>query len=102
MKKYIVENEEKTMGRFMAELEDAASEEAANTYDDMLDEQGDVIICSYTYSASIALKRVDPIAYRCGLSDYIGTLLEDYWYLLDCDGFVTVAGKEFEVVEYED
>lgn len=40
-------------------------------YDEDIDEiSGDVQIGSLTYSASHVLKNVDPIAYRCGRSDW--------------------------------
>ena len=40
-------------------------------YDDFLDEcYGEIEICGYSYSASIALYRVDPTAYNCGRSDW--------------------------------
>ena len=60
------------------EAEDAAYEVAERTYDDMLDDcYEDVNVCGYTYSPSVALERLDPIAYRCGLSDYHNSLLSD-------------------------
>ena len=37
----------------------------------------DIIICGLSYSPSIALKRVDEIAYRCGLHDYADSLMYD-------------------------
>ena len=44
-------------------------------YDDMLDDvYGDIEICGYSYSASVALKRIDPIAYDVGFSDYCGNI----------------------------
>ena len=40
-------------------------------YDEMIDECNEEInIFGMTYSASEVLKRVDPIAYRCGKSDF--------------------------------
>lgn len=40
-------------------------------YDQMLDDcYGDVDICGSTYSASYALKNLDPVAYNCGKSDF--------------------------------
>ena len=40
-------------------------------YNDFLDQiYGEVNICGITYSASRALKNLDPIAYRCSKSDY--------------------------------
>lgn len=44
-------------------------------YRDMLDEcYGEIEICGCTYPASVALARVDPIAYRHGLLDYEDSL----------------------------
>ena len=52
--------------------------EAYEKYNDMLDEcHEDVKICGMTYNTSRALKEVDPIAYRCGFSDYTSHLEED-------------------------
>ena len=52
--------------------------EAYERYNDMLDEcHEDVKICGMTYNTSRALKDVDPIAYRCGFSDYTSHLEED-------------------------
>ena len=52
--------------------------EAYEMYDEMLDEcNEDVKICGMSYCTSRALKDVDPIAYRCGFSDYTASLEED-------------------------
>lgn len=41
-------------------------------YRDMLDEcYGDVEIAGLTYSTSHALQTIDPVAYRCGFSDWL-------------------------------
>lgn len=45
-----------------------------NSYEEELDEQGDIVIGSLRYSPSYVLKEVDPIAYDCGLNDYIDSL----------------------------
>lgn len=65
------------------EITDADMEQR---YVDMLDEcHGDVTIAGMTYQTSRALKDVDPIAYRVGMSDYISseigeTIVESgYW-----------------------
>lgn len=40
-------------------------------YDQMLDDcYGDIDVCGSTYSASYALKNLDPTAYNCGKSDF--------------------------------
>jgi hypothetical protein len=45
-----------------------------SSYEEALDEQGDIVIGSLRYSPSYVLKEVDPIAYDCGLNDYIDSL----------------------------
>lgn len=47
-------------------------------YDDMLDElYGEIDICGYSYFASVALYKLDEIAYRCGKNDYYDSLCYD-------------------------
>jgi len=65
-------------------------------YDEFLNElYGDVNICGYTYTASRALKLVDPIAYDCGFSD-----MQEYTYTVeapsDTIGFDTSQTFETE------
>ena len=56
--------------------------EAYEMYDEMLDEcHEDVKVCGMTYNTSRVLKEVDPIAYRCGFSDYTSHLEEDHIYV---------------------
>lgn len=67
----------------LEELQELAEEWLDNNhdaYDDWLDELGDVEIGGYKYSQSIALKRVDPIAYNVGFSDWTSGELEDFTY----------------------
>jgi len=53
-------------------------------YDDMLDEcYGEIEICGLSYSPSIALYRVDEIAYNCGRNDYYDSLSGDIEYELE-------------------
>jgi hypothetical protein len=63
----------------LAQVHQIISEhEAHERYDDMLDDCfGDVKILNMLYYTSRALKDVDPIAYRCGFSEYTATLEED-------------------------
>jgi len=47
------------------------SDAGTEAYDDMLDECNEMVtIGSLSYYPSIALERIDPVAYRCGLSDW--------------------------------
>jgi len=56
-------------------------------YDDMLDELGDVTIGTLSYSASRVLEEIDPVAYRCGLTDYVDSIdlddIAEYRELVD-------------------
>lgn len=49
-----------------------------DSYNDMLDDlYGEIDICGMKVWASVALKRIDPIAYRCGMNDYEDMLREE-------------------------
>lgn len=48
-------------------------------FNDMLDDcYQDVTIAGLSYSASVAFKRIDPIAYQCGMNDYESSLRTEY------------------------
>ena len=50
-------------------------------FNDMLDDcYEDVVIAGLAYSASVAFKRIDPIAYRVAMNDYESCLRTDYEY----------------------
>ncbi len=50
-------------------------------YDDMLDDcYPEVNIGGLNYSVSVALYRIDPIAYQVGMNDYESSLRADYEY----------------------
>lgn len=60
------------------------SYEGEEAYNDMLDEcNEEVNICGMTYLPSECLKKVDPIAYRCGLSDWADGERSDILYTLE-------------------
>lgn len=59
-------------------------EMSSDYYDEMLDEvYGIINICGYDYTASYAFEQIDPIAYRCGMTDYIDSCWEDVRYDLE-------------------
>lgn len=78
----------------------------SDLYDEMLNEcYGDVNICGYEYSAAYALEQIDPIAYRCGMSDYYDSLYSDILYeleMLDDGRFTDIYGFEIEHKEDEE
>ena len=60
------------------EVQDAVREYAEDNFDNFIDEMyGEIEICGLSYYASNALKRVDEVAYRCGICDYEDMLQED-------------------------
>lgn len=57
---------------------EVTDDELETRYDDMLDEvYGDVTVAGLEVATSRALRELDPIAYRVGLSDYVSDLLSD-------------------------
>lgn len=99
MTKYIIDGEKE-----FQTAEEAADYIVENmdddVYDEMLDEcYGDIEICGYSYSASLALYRVDETAYRCGRNDYFDGLRPDILDELDnmdSDDTTTIYGLEVE------
>jgi len=87
------------------ELRDAIEYELdgdSTLYDEILDELGDVEIGGYSYPHSLALKRVDPTAYRVGMYDYYDSVISDIMYELEtssgeCYIYTTIG--EIEIVE---
>jgi peptidoglycan hydrolase CwlO-like protein len=67
---------------------DKAEHLSDEKYAEMLDDvYGKVNICGYTYCSSYALEKVDPIAYRCGFSDFADSMenedFEEYNELIE-------------------
>lgn len=46
-------------------------DDAVDQYDELLDSDGDVPVAGVSFSPSRILRELDPIAYRCGLFDFI-------------------------------
>lgn len=67
--------EEKAEKRIAAELEPVNIEQL---YRDMLDElQPEVKVAGLSFCASRIVEELDPIAFRCGVSDYADSLVND-------------------------
>jgi hypothetical protein len=53
-------------------------------FDEMLDECHPMVnVCGYEYSPSHALRQLDPIAYRCGFSDYCSMLESEHGIIVE-------------------
>ena len=102
---YMLNNEE---FETLEDLRDAIEYELdgdSTLYDEMLDELGDVEIGSYSYPHSLALERVDPIAYGVGMNDYYDSVISDIMYDLEMatDGEIVYTSiGDIEVFEVED
>lgn len=60
----------------------------SDDYDEMLrecygDKNGDIEICGLHYDVARIFEDIDPIAYRCGFSDYTDNLWSDMMYNLE-------------------
>lgn len=78
-----------------AQAQDLSVLDEEDLFDDYLDEAfGDVKVAGYEYPTSRALKELDPTAYRCGMADYIDSLVsEGAIYQLD-DGTLLADDPE--------
>ena len=66
-------------------------------YDQMLDDcNADVEICGMTYAPSRALRLVDPVAYECGLNDWLSIMAEEGFYCYDKELFSDEDGFDEE------
>ena len=103
MKKYFLNEEEITKEEFNEQLEGCIAEYIDNNYDDLIDEGYDEYRIGYlTFSASMILKKCDPVAYRCGISDYESSMLEDVQYEFKNYGSYEINGDTFEIEEEEE
>lgn len=69
-------------------------------YDEMLDEcYEEANVCGYSYSPSVALYRLDPVAYNCGRSDWEDSMASDLEYEFErmSDGEIW-TGYDFTVL----
>jgi hypothetical protein len=72
-------------------------------FDSMLDDvYGTVEIAGMGYDTSTALKNVDDVAYRCGVNDYIDSLLTDGDYTELDDGTLVYTSELDALEERED
>jgi hypothetical protein len=63
----------------MNTIQTITESQAYEMYDQMLDDCYPMVdICGYQYEPSTALKRIDPIAYRVGFSDYISSSEQEF------------------------
>ena len=87
------------------EIENFEPDEDAATdrYEEMLDEcYGSVRIGQMGYRTSYVLKEVDPVAYRCGLIDYVDSIeLRDWAEYRELEEELETLEEELETLEEE-
>lgn len=79
------------------EIDQSKHEES---YKELIDEQGPVIVAGMKFTASRILEELDPTAYRCGLCDYVDSLDvtdDDEYRGLESE----LAGLESELADLE-
>ncbi len=102
MERFLIDGVEVGKNEFDSKFEEAVRDEVENSYDDFINENYEEVKIGYcTFYASDILKKLDPIAYNCGLDDYVSTQLEDYFYELERFGSVNVDNFDFEIIEEE-
>ena len=67
---------ETRIGEIKKELEcfEINQDKHEESYRECIDEQGPVVVAGMRFTASRILEELDPIAYRCGLADYVDSL----------------------------
>ena len=74
----------KTLARIKAELDPIDTEQR---YRDMLDEcEPEVKVGGLTFAVSRVIEELDPVAFRCGVLDYIDSLVTDREISDEIDG----------------
>jgi hypothetical protein len=87
----------------MSRFEVISESEAVERYEDILDCDGPVSIGTLSYAASHVLRRVDPVAYRCGFNDFVDSLSEDGIYVEGLtDSEIEDDGQPDEAQEWAD
>lgn len=103
MTKYLIDQEEFEQDEFQRKLEEAIYDYAERNYDDELDEtHQDYEIMGLSFSASRVLKECDPIAYKCGLNDFVDSELREANRQLETRGEYSVGGETFAVEEIDE
>lgn len=74
------------------ELEDMYEEELNDCYEP-------VSICGYTYDQGSALRKLDPIAFRCGVSEWVD---EEFDEILKIEHYIMYCRKDENHIDDEE
>lgn len=87
---------EKAEKRIVTELEPADVEQL---FRDSLDEEGDVQVGCLTFQRSRIVEELDPVAFRCGVCDYVDALVSDGILTEEIVGSHYDGGEAQEIIE---
>lgn len=103
MKKYFIDLEEVSEEDFYEELENEIRHYIEESYDDVLDDMYppyEIGCC--TFYASSVLRQLDPVAYNCGIDDFVDSEYSNAEYDLETKSYCEVNGTIFEIKEDEE
>ena len=96
--RYLIDGEEVREEEFYSQLEESIEDYCEEIYDDMIDDcTGEITIFNITFNASYILEKLDPIAYNCGLGDYMDSVLNEAKYDLEKEHSVSFGTTDFEI-----
>ena len=103
MKRFYVNDEERSEKDFWDMLDYSIENEIEENLDNIIDEENEEIkIGCLTYSPSQVLKECDPVAYRCYGDDVKNWYYEDDKYDLEQGNEVERDGSTFRIEEEEE
>lgn len=87
---------EKAEKRIAAELEPV---DVAQLFRDSIDEEGDVRVGCLTFQRSRIVEELDPVAFRCGMNDYVDALVSDGILTEEISGHHYDGGEAQEIID---
>ena len=101
--KYLVDGIEMAEQEFWSKFESVIYDYTEENIDEFIDQENEMVqIGSLTYYPSRVLKEVDPIAYRCYISDMENAYYCDFKYELESYGECQINGTEFIIEDNEE
>ena len=103
MKKFYIDYEEVNEDDFYQDLEYTIEGWVEDGFDDMLDQDYETLKIGYLeFYPSQVLRECDPTAYRCMISDYQSSELDNAKWELENNGEIEINGTSFEIKEEEE
>lgn len=102
-RKFIIDGDELEESKFWDWLREDIRESVEENYDDLIDDGYETFKIGYCeFTASEILKNCDPVAYRCGIDDFVDSELSDAQSELDRYGRYDAGKRVYEIVEEDE